>query len=757
MKIVYAILLFVSLFTTSATFAQSITVYEDDSTTALAGAHVFCRDQQTKTEKIYFADANGKVVFPEMTATNNYELTIYQLGFKKITETVKGNINKVYFLTKEQTSINEVVVTAQFAPNSPEKAVHNIRIIDQKKIAAMGAVNLRDVMMNEANVTITEDAVLGSGFGLQGIQGQNVKILINGVPVVGRSADNVDPSQINMNNVERIEIVQGPLAVSYGTDALAGTINIITKKNTGRSITFNAESYYESIGKYNLNANAGFALKKHHFQFNGGRNYFDGWSAGDKQFYFEFDPVADASRVQTWKPKEQYFGGFNYGYDFKKLKFDYNFDYFYESIHNKGLPDTSATTVVGLDDYYNTHRINNSISLSGMLSKHFRINGVAAFNYFRRNKNTYVKDLTDLQESLSISDGSQDTSVFTSLMSRATISNVNKSSKLNYEVGYDLRHDYSRGARIEDLTQTMDDIAGFVNVEWTPLTDLTIRPGLRAGYNSKYSAPVIPSLNLRYSIHTGANDMVTFRASYSKGFRAPSLKELYFDFVDINHNIVGNKDLKAENSNYFDFSANYIHTNGDLSLKTEFLTYYNNIDNQISLAATDSSGTAFIYFNLDNFKTLGFQLQQTVGFRHIKATAGLYYLGRYNVFSKESNTSEFLYAPEVRFNLYYDWHEKGMTFAAFYKYNGRIPSYRTDASGTITQVENSAYSWADASVSKSLLQKKLDLTIGVKNLFNVTTIASGAIGGAHSLAGGQSSVGSGRGYFVRLAYHFASN
>ncbi|KAA5536107.1 TonB-dependent receptor [Taibaiella lutea] len=755
MKFIYAILLSAFLFTCSDVSAQTIAVFEEDSV-AVVGAHVFCRDILTKAEKIYFTDLNGKVAFPEMVAGNNYEITIYQLGFRKITETVKGNVNKTYFLTKEQTSINEVVVTAQFAPNSPEKAVHNIRIIDQKKIAAMGAVNLRDVMMNEANVTVTEDAVLGSGFSLQGIQGQNVKILINGVPVIGRTADNVDPSQINMNNVERIEIVQGPLAVSYGTDALAGTINIITKKNTNRSFTFNTEGYYESIGKYNLNANAGFALKNHRFQVNGGRNYFDGWSAGDKQFYFDFNPVADASRVQTWKPKEQYFGGFNYGYDFKKLKFDYNLDYFYESIHNKGLPDSSPTTIVALDDYYNTYRVNNSISLSGMLSKNFRINGVVAFNYFKRNKNTYVKDLTDLQESLSISDGSQDTSVFTSLMSRATISNVNKSSKLNYEFGYDLRHDYSRGARIEDLKQSMDDIAVFANAEWTPLADLTIRPGLRAGYNSKFDAPLIPSLNLKYGVHTSANDMVTFRASYSKGFRAPSLKELYFDFVDINHNIVGNKDLKAENSDYFDFSANYIHTSGDLSLKTEVLAYYNNIDNQISLAATDSSGTAFIYFNLDNFKTLGFQIQQSIGFRHIKATAGLYYLGRYNSFSKENNTGAFLYSPDFRFNVYYDWHEQGMTFAAFYKYNGRIPSYRVDDKGNIVQADNSAYSWADASVSKSLFQKKIDLTLGVKNIFDVTTITSGAVSGAHSLAGGSSSIGSGRSYFARLAFHFAS-
>ena len=66
---------------------------------------------------------------------------------------------------------------------------------------------------------------------VQGLSGENVKILIDGVPVVGRLNGNVDLSQINLTNIERVEIVEGPLSVNYGTNALAGTINLITKKN----------------------------------------------------------------------------------------------------------------------------------------------------------------------------------------------------------------------------------------------------------------------------------------------------------------------------------------------------------------------------------------------------------------------------------------------------------------------------------------------------------------------------------------------
>lgn len=747
-------------FLISDSYAQKLTLFEDTAhTIPVVGAHVYYHDSETHKDKYAFSDAEGVVNLSEMHADKTYEITIYELGFSKIKDTVKGNVDKVYVLTKELSSINEVVVTAQFAPNSPEKAVHNIKIIDAKKIAAMGAVNLRDVMMNEPNVTVTQDNILGSGFSLQGIPGQNVKILINGVPVIGRVADNVDPSQINMNNVERIEVVQGPLSVSYGTDALAGTINIITKVSGGNALNLSAETYYESIGQYNLNASAGWGYKKHSFQFNGGRNYFDGWSQGDKQFKYDFNPVADSTRVQTWNPKEQYFATFNYTYRLKSLTFGYIFDYFNETIKNKGLPDTNTTTIFAKDDYYRTHRINNGISVSGKISPKFNLNGVAAYNYFRRNKNSYVKDLTDLQQNLSIDDGAQDTSIFTSAMSRLSLSNVNEHANLNYEVGYDLRYDYTTGARIENQKQHMGDYAVFSSVEWTPIKELTFRPGVRLAYNTKYDAPIVPSINMRYGIplHNSANDKITLRASYAKGFRAPSLKELYFDFVDINHNIVGNPDLKAEQSDNFDFSANYIHSKGDWSTKTEVYAFYNNIKNRIDMAMTDSTGTSYAYFNLDFYKTLGAQLQQSFGYRHLKTTFGVSFIGRYNSLAAETQSATFLFAPELRCNVFYEWFSKGITFGFFYKYNGKIPAYQQQADGSITQVSNAAYNWADASISKSFFNRKLALTVGAKNLFNVTSINSGAVSGAHSTSDGSVSIGTGIGYFFKLGYHFSHN
>lgn len=742
--------------------AQNIVIYEDDGKTPVVGAHVFFQNIVTKANNNSLSNMDGKIHLETVSSKDVVVLHIYALGFKRLTDTLKGGENRKYVLVKDASSLNDLVITAQYAPNNPENAVHNVRIIDQKKIAAMGAINLKDLMRNELNIKVTEDNVLGSGLSMQGISGQNVKILVDGVPVIGRLADNVDISQINLNNVERVEMVDGPMSVSYGTDALAGTINLITKRSTENRLTADVEAFYESIGQYNLNGTLGYAVGNHSFRLNGGRNYFDGWNPGDKQFSYDFHPVADSTRVQTWKPKEQYFTTFNYGYRLKDLQFNYTFDYFYENIHNKGRPDTS-TTIYALDDYYKTRRINNAIAVDGKLFGNFRLNGVVSYNYFRRNKNTYRKDLTTLDQALvpeTASDDSQDTSVFHTIMSRATITNVKSNAAVNYEIGYDVKSEFTSGARILGKEQKMGDYALFGSMEWKPVKELVIRPGMRVAYNTAYSAPLVPSLNLKYTIPVSAenNSRITWRASYARGFRAPALKELYFDFVDINHNIHGNPDLKAEYSNNFILSVNYSQTKGEWALKSELQGYYNDIKDMISLIQIGASSTSYAYFNIGRYKTLGLMAQQSFSYRHLKASVGGSYIGRYNELSQVSSTASFQYSPEIKANVYYEWHQQGVTFGVFYKYNGAIPSFVMGKNDEILKASTQAYSWADASVSKPFFHKMLDVSIGAKNLFNVTSIVGTSDAGVHNTGGSSAvSVGTGRSYFIKLGLHLNSN
>lgn len=109
-------------------------------------------------------------------------------------------------------------------------ATEQVKVIGAQTIKEMGAQNAAEVLQNQSGILISQDAQLGTGISLQGLSGQSVKILVNGAPVAGRLNGNIDISQIPTNQIEQIEIIEGPMSVLFGSDAMGGIINIITKQ-----------------------------------------------------------------------------------------------------------------------------------------------------------------------------------------------------------------------------------------------------------------------------------------------------------------------------------------------------------------------------------------------------------------------------------------------------------------------------------------------------------------------------------------------
>ena len=225
-------------------------------------------------------------------------------------------------------------------------------------------------------MSVKNDNVLGSSITMQGISGQNIKILIDGIPVIGRLNGNIDLSQINLNNIERVEIIEGPLSVDFGTDALGGTINLITNKSQYDKASSNINLYYETVGHYNSDIN--FSLKENNnfFSFSGGRNYFDGWSQGDKFSFIPTAQLADTNRVELWNPKEQFFAKIQFHKIYSNLKARAYYDFFDEKVTNFGFPRLpyyenafddyyyTRRNDLGLDINYNTNKNNNFKLLS---------------------------------------------------------------------------------------------------------------------------------------------------------------------------------------------------------------------------------------------------------------------------------------------------------------------------------------------------------------------------------------------------------
>ena len=241
MKHFFFNILFV-LLSTWLTAQNTTIIVLDEANQPIPSAHI----KIMETNKFIISDNKGEATI-EFINQNQLTVEVSFIGYVTQQKVLVPNQQVKVVLKEDVVSLNSFVITGQYAENNPEKAVQKITIIDKEKIDKMGAVNLTDVLQNETNIRLTQDGILGSSMSLQGVSGENVKIMIDGVAVIGKQDGSIDLSQLNLNDVERIEIVEGPMSVNYGTDALAGVVNIITKTPNKQGLNFSLNSYYEKL------------------------------------------------------------------------------------------------------------------------------------------------------------------------------------------------------------------------------------------------------------------------------------------------------------------------------------------------------------------------------------------------------------------------------------------------------------------------------------------------------------------------------
>jgi outer membrane receptor for ferrienterochelin and colicins len=689
--------------------------------------------------KSYTTDANG-MVKPEFGGQCLVKIASTN-GFAQIEKIITLEAGQTYTFTLRPIEgvFEEVVVISNYEPTSADGSTQKIKVIDAEQIKAQGAFNLKDALSNQLNVRIKQDGILGSGLSLQGIGGQNIKILVDGVPLIGRLDGNIDLSQINLNNVERIEIVEGPMSVMYGTDALGGVINLITKKPEKHTIEGNLNTYYESVGNYNIDGRVAVKGPKTNFQVNAGRNFFDG-----------FGPTGLNGRVLQWKPKEQYFADAIFGFKIKNSTHRLQSSFFNELLLSKGEPTVTAYSAYAFDNYYTTRRINNSLYSDFTLKNGARINIINSYSWFSRSNIQKRKDLVTLEEQQTQGATDNDTSIFVHYLSRGTYTNIRKNKKFNYQLGYDFNLETGTGERIKNDKQSIGDYALYATAEYKPGVRFTARPGLRVAYNTAYGSPITPSLNLKYHI----TNTVTARASYARGFRAPSLKELYLFFVDANHNIRPNPDLKAELSDNVNVSVVYsrgISKNATVRVEPAF--FYNNIYNMISLAVVDASTQLYNYVNIGRFSNAGANISTQFKNKRVSIQLGTSYTATQNLIDS-STVPKYSNTHEYRAALGYTLPKSQTSFNIFYKYNGKVPGYAVDDNGNVMQTYIQAYSMADLSVSQSFLGQRINVVLGSRNIFNVLRIGYNVPSGtAHSGGGTSMNIGMGRTYFVNIRIH----
>ena len=662
--------------------------------------------------------------------------TFNQLTFSQATDSVR-----IEEKVKIRKTVAEVVVTGQLSEKLAKDAIQKIRIINNKALNSGLFNNLADVLEKETNIRIYEDNILGSNISLQGISGQNVKILIDDIPVIGRLNGNIDLSQITLNNIERIEIVEGPLSTIYGTDALAGTINIISKKTADYKKSIN--TYYESIGKYNYDVILKMQNKNQLASYNFGRNYFNGWSENQEFRLIPQSEKADTNRNKQWKPKEQLSHKLTYNIKKEHININNYIENFYEKITNLGKPKEPYFENA-FDEYYYTYRKNIGSDIN-IKNEKDQIRILLAYNQYMRVKETFYTDLTNLSRVLVQDPSAQDTSKFNLLLTKILITN-NNAKKLKYQTGIDFQYQSANGKRILNTYQTQSDYAFFSTIEYEAKNNLYVRPSARLIYNTKYNAPFIPALNILYDLN---NYKVRF--SYAKGFRAPDFKELFLDFVDINHNISGNTLLLAETSNNYHVSTTIDKHILNTKINTTINFFHNTINNKIDLTNTASSIEEYSYFNIDKYITKGISSNTKLSFKNSEINLGGSYIGRYNNLYSNYKLPEFSFSMDYNINIFFTLGKK-MKVNMFYKNTGKVPTF-IEEDNTIFESYSDPYNLLDFSISRRMLDDRLILTIGGKNLFNITNIKRyNTENVVHSSSNNIMSIGYGRSFFTRLNF-----
>lgn len=130
------------------------------------------------------------------------------------------------------------------------------------------------------------------------------------------------------------------------------------------------------------------------------------------------------------------------------------------------------------------------------------------------------------------------------------------------------------------------------------------------------------------------------------------------------------------------------------------------------------------------------------------------YTGRYNILSETQNVAPFSYAPEVRSSVFYEFKKINLTTSLFYKYTGKLTGFAIDEKNNVLPTFISEYHYADISLSKSLWKKRIILTFGSKNLFDIKNISAFALGSGHSSNASSVPMGTGRTYFIKIDFNF---
>lgn len=504
---------------------------------------------------------------------------------------------------RDSVELDPIVVTASHTPKSLKDAPVVTRLITLRDIKIVDATNIQDLLIQEIpglefGFAMSQETSLNmSGFG-----GNSVLFLVDGERMAGETMDNVDYNRMNLDNVGRIEIVKGASSALYGSNAVGGVVNIISRESL-EPWTANANTRFNTFGnEWRHGASFSFNTKK--------------WNSLTNFQHTRIDPIdlpkpysSEEIAIELMKKAQ------GQPYDERVLNDDSNLSRLYgQKTYNVKERLTwrpsDQLTLIGRGGYFfraserDTYDYHFNAYSAGLKGKYAWEPGrylELSYAYDQYDKANFMPDGTRTHDH----DYSNRQHVAHALYCLPL-----QSSTVNLLLGADYLNDYLTTYQFVDNTShSQNNIDGYAQLDWNITPRFNVVGSVRYDY---FSASSLNALTGRLAL-VYKFPWMTFRANYASGFRAPTLKEMYmhFDMGNMGYWIIGNPDLEPEKSNNFNVAIerqNRIRNSGILDGVYNFtlMGYCNLFDKRITtIDYTYEGKESALYWNEDGVNVWG--------------------------------------------------------------------------------------------------------------------------------------------------------
>ena len=443
-------------------------------------------------------------------------------------------------------NLNPVVVTGSGHHQRLKSTATPVHVLSAQEIREQGISTFDGALVRMMPQVSMAPNSMGTFLRLNGLGNKYILILINGQKLNGDISNNVDLNRINMARVKRIEVLDGAASSLYGSDAIAGVINIITDQPTQDLISITSDTRVSGHGQLTESVSLDIFSKGFGSYTSFTHDRADSYRNNDLEYVKGSDTETQSSIAPLFTGYRSNIVGQKFTYaPNQHLALNAGLDYSYKITSR---PETREDITGGTDYEMRYKGLRWNV---GGIYKFTSRNSLQA--NFVVDRYRYGKEYDVATKTYQIGDYVQ--SKKQRMMDGEIKAILGFTTNSTTIFGADWRQDHLT-ATSGNINEKVYTLAAYAQHEMKFLKDFTATLGLRLTHHETFNNHLTPKVALMY-----APGEFRFRATYSAGFRAPGLDELYYHYYSVNRGkpqiSFGNQDLKPEKSHYFSLNAEY--------------------------------------------------------------------------------------------------------------------------------------------------------------------------------------------------------